>query len=299
MAHADPAGRAADLRAQINHHNERYHVLDSPEISDAEYDALVRELRAIEAEHPELATVDSPTLGVGAAPSPLFTEVRHGIPMMSLDNAQSEEELHSWAERLVRLAPELDLGALAFSCEPKVDGVAMSLTYESGRFVQAATRGNGVVGEDVTANVATVASVPASLAKKTAPFPARLAVRGEIYMPTKDFAALNQRQLASGGKVFANPRNSAAGSLRQKDPKMTAARPLAFWAYQVGELDGANPDEEGRARLGLVAREPERGARPAAGGRLPGQPGRPPHRRHRRGGRAVSGARRAPPRPPL
>jgi DNA ligase (NAD+) len=248
MAEEDPADRAAELRAAINHHNERYHVLDSPEISDAEYDALVRELRAIEAEHPELVTADSPTLAIGAAPSPLFAEVRHEIPMMSLDNAQSEDEVHSWAERLVRLVPDLDLGALAFSCEPKVDGVAMSLTYEHGRFVQAATRGNGVVGEDVTANVATVASVPASLAKETAPFPARLAVRGEIYMPTKDFAALNERQLAAGAKVFANPRNSAAGSLRQKDPKMTAARPLAFWAYQVGELDGASPDEEGRAR---------------------------------------------------
>ncbi len=248
MAEGSPADRAAELRAAINHHNERYHLLDSPEISDAEYDALVRELRAIESDHPELATPDSPTFSVGAAPSALFAEVRHEIPMMSLDNAQSEEELRSWGERLARLAPDLDLATLAFSCEPKVDGVAMSLTYENGRFVRAATRGNGVVGEDVTANVATVASVPEVLAKKAAPFPARLSVRGEIYMPTKEFAALNERQLAAGAKVFANPRNSAAGSLRQKDPKMTAARPLDFWAYQVGELDGVSPDDAGRAR---------------------------------------------------
>jgi DNA ligase (NAD+) len=247
MAGRTPAGRAEELRAQINHHNERYHVLDSPEISDAEYDALVRELRAIEAEHPELATPDSPTLAVGALPSLLFAEVRHEIPMMSLDNAQTEAELRSWAERLVRLVPELDLAKLEFSCEPKVDGVAMSLTYEGGRFVQAATRGNGVVGEDVTSNVATVPSVPEALAKSTAPFPDRLFVRGEVYMPTKDFAALNERQLALGAKVFVNPRNSAAGSLRQKDPKMTAARPLAFWAYQVGGLEGSGVGSGGWA----------------------------------------------------
>ncbi len=240
------AGRAAELGRAIDYHNERYHVLDSPEISDAEYDALVRELRVIEAEHPELVTPDSPTLAVGAAPSPLFAEVRHEIPMMSLDNAQSEAELRSWADRLARLVPELGLAELPFSCEPKVDGVAISLTYEHGRFVRAATRGNGVVGEDVTANVATVSSVPQALAERASPFPAHLEVRGEIYMPTKEFAALNERQVAAGAKVFANPRNSAAGSLRQKDPKLTAARPLAFWAYQVGELDGANPDEAGR-----------------------------------------------------
>jgi len=237
-----PDARAAELRAAIDHHNERYHVLDSPEISDAEYDALKRELLEIEAAHPELATPDSPTLTVGGAPSELFAEVRHEVPMMSLDNAQTEAELRSWADRLVRLAPELDLATLAFCCEPKVDGVAMSLTYDDGRFVQAATRGNGVVGEDVTANVATVSSVPEFLSKKTAPFPARLFVRGEIYMPTADFAALNERQLAAGAKVFANPRNSAAGSLRQKDPKMTADRPLAFWAYQLRGPDGGAPD---------------------------------------------------------
>ncbi len=260
MASGDLAARAAELRDAINYHNERYHVLDSPEISDAEYDALVRELRSIEAEHPQLATPDSPTLAVGAAPSPLFAEVRHEIPMMSLDNAQSEAELRSWSERLLRLAPELELSTLAFSCEPKVDGVAMSLTYERGQFVRAATRGNGVVGEDVTANVATVASVPQAISRRSGPVPERLSVRGEIYMPTKEFAALNDRQLAAGAKVFANPRNSAAGSLRQKDPKITASRPLSFWAYQIGELDGASPEEGGGGATLRWAPESQSGA---------------------------------------
>jgi len=243
MAGGSPKARAAELRGLINHHNERYHVLDSPEISDAEYDALVRELRGIEADHPELVTPDSPTLGVGAAPSTLFAEVRHETPMMSLDNAQTEAELRSWAERLVRLVPDLDLATLEFSCEPKVDGVAMSLTYERGRFVRAATRGNGFVGEDVTANVATVTSVPKEVSTRGLPnrrrqLPDRLAVRGEIYMPRAEFDALNERQIAAGGKVFANPRNSAAGSLRQKDARITASRALAFWAYQVVGFGG-------------------------------------------------------------
>jgi DNA ligase (NAD+) len=244
MAEGLAAGRAGELRALINHHNERYHLLDSPEISDAEYDAFVRELRQIEADHPDLVTPDSPTQSVGAAPSAMFAEVRHQTPMMSLDNAQTEAELRSWAERLVRLVPELDLDTLDFSCEPKVDGVAMSLTYDEGRFVQAATRGNGLAGEDVTANVATVRSVPKSVSGKRlaggarTQFPGRLAVRGEIYMPRAEFDALNRRQLAAGAKMFANPRNSAAGSLRQKDPNVTATRSLAFWAYQVVGFDG-------------------------------------------------------------
>ncbi|HXR54291.1 MAG TPA: NAD-dependent DNA ligase LigA [Acidimicrobiales bacterium] len=246
MAEGSPAERADELRALINHHNERYHVLDSPEISDAEYDALVRQLRQIEADHPELATPDSPTLTVGAAPSPMFAEVRHQVPMMSLDNAQTESELRSWAERLVRLAPDLDLDTLDFSCEPKVDGVAMSLTYESGRFVRAATRGNGVVGEDVTPNVATVRSVPEAVSGKG--LPGHMAVRGEIYMPRAEFGALNERQIAAGAKVFANPRNSAAGSLRQKDPRITATRALAFWAYQVVGLDGETQEHTARGR---------------------------------------------------
>ncbi len=238
-ASGGPAERAAELRRVIAYHNERYHTLDAPEIPDAEFDLLVRELRELEEAHPDLLTADSPTQTVGGAPSGLFSEVRHRVPMMSLDNAFEEGELRAWAERLRRQLPDLDLAKLAFSCEPKVDGVAMSLTYENGRLVQAATRGDGVTGEDVTANVATVKSVPHQLDAKLAPYPARLEVRGEIYMPVAEFAAMNARQEAAGERAFVNPRNSAAGSLRQKDPAMTAKRPLSFWAYQVGELRGA------------------------------------------------------------
>jgi DNA ligase (NAD+) len=247
-APAKVVARAEDLRAQILHHNELYHVLDAPEIPDSEYDLLVRELRQLESDHPSLATADSPTNTVGAAPSGLFSEVRHRVPMMSLDNAFDEAELRAWGERLRRQDAELDLTSLAFSCEPKVDGVAMSLTFERGRFVQAATRGDGVTGEDVTANVATVKDVPKELAKAGGPYPARLEVRGEIYMPVAEFEAMNKRQAEAGERLFVNPRNSAAGALRQKDPAVTAGRPLFFWAYQVGVVEGA----------------PNRGAWPAA-----------------------------------
>ncbi len=235
----DVAARVEELRAQIVHHNELYHPLDSPEIPDSEYDLLVRELRQLEEEYPSLASPDSPTNAVGAAPSGLFQEVRHRVPMMSLDNAFDEAELRAWAERLRRQDPSLDLDILAFSCEPKVDGVAMSLTYEKGRFVQAATRGDGVTGEDVTANVATIEDVPKQLAKAGGPYPEVLEVRGEIYMPVAEFEAMNKRQADAGERLFVNPRNSAAGALRQKDPKVTATRPLHFWAYQVGVVEGA------------------------------------------------------------
>jgi len=240
-----PSARAAELRNLIEYHNELYHVLDAPEIPDADYDALVRELREIEAEHPELATPDSPTRTVGAAPpGGLFAEVRHQVPMMSLDNAFDESDLEAWAERVHRQLPEDDLATLDFCCEPKVDGVAMSITYTEGRFTQAATRGDGVTGEDVTANVATVRDVPHQLAEAGGPYPRQLEVRGEIYMPTADFASYNERAGAEGGKAFVNPRNAAAGSLRQKDPAVTATRPLAFWAYQIGEADGRAPESE-------------------------------------------------------
>jgi DNA ligase (NAD+) len=235
----DAASRVAELRQLIAYNNERYHTLDAPEIPDAEFDLLVRELRQLEEEHPELASADSPTQTVGGAPSGLFAQVRHRVPMMSLDNAFAEADLRAWAERLRRALPELDIESLAFSTEPKVDGVAMSLTYEKGRFVQAATRGDGVTGEDVTANVATIAVVPKELHKGAGPYPDLLEVRGEVYMPLADFAAMNQRQVAAGERSFVNPRNSAAGSLRQKDPAMTARRPLSFWAYQVGNMEGA------------------------------------------------------------
>ncbi len=231
------AARVEELRALIAHHNELYHTLDSPEIPDSEFDLLVRELRQLEEEHPSLASADSPTNTVGAAPSGRFQEVRHRVPMMSLDNAFDETELRAWAERLRRQDPSLDLDTLAFSCEPKVDGVAMSLTYEKGSFVQAATRGDGVTGEDVTANVATIEEVPKELAKAGGPYPEVLEVRGEIYMPVAEFEAMNKRQADAGERLFVNPRNSAAGALRQKDPKITATRPLRFWAYQVGVVE--------------------------------------------------------------
>jgi DNA ligase (NAD+) len=233
------AARAAELRDLIEHHNERYHRLDAPEIPDSEYDLLVRELKEIERAYPVLITPDSPTQTVGAAPLGLFQPVRHRVPMMSLDNAFEEVELRAWADRLRRQIPDLDLAHLDFSSEPKVDGVAMSLTYEHGRFTRAATRGDGVTGEDVTANVATVKNVPKSLDPKAGPFPELLEIRGEIYISLADFAAMNKRQEAAGLKLFVNPRNAAAGALRQKDPAVTANRPLSFWAYQVGEVEGA------------------------------------------------------------
>ncbi len=233
------SARVAELRQLIEYHNERYHVLDAPEIPDADYDLLVRELKEVEAQYPSLVTPDSPTQTVGAPPLGLFQPVRHRVPMMSLDNAFEEVELRAWAERLRRQLPDLDLGHLDFSSEPKVDGVAMSLTYEHGRFTQAATRGDGVTGEDVTANVATIKSVPKALDPRTGPFPALLEIRGEIYFSLADFDAMNKRQEAAGLKLFVNPRNAAAGALRQKDPAVTATRPLSFWAYQVGEVEGA------------------------------------------------------------
>ncbi len=253
----EASARAAELRQLIIHNNELYHTLDAPEIPDAEYDLLVAELRQLEADYPALATPDSPTQAVGAAPSGLFQEVRHRVPMMSLDNAFSEDELRAWAARLQRQMPDVDLEALAFSCEPKVDGVAMSLTYERGRFVQAATRGDGVSGEDVTANVATVADVPKELAEAGGPYPAVLEVRGEIYMPVAEFEAMNKRQAEMGERLFVNPRNSAAGALRQKDPGVTAQRPLHFWAYALGVVDGATARSEviwpGATQTGTLA----------------------------------------------
>ena len=269
--HAQAASRALESRASISHHNERYHVLDDPEIPDADYDLLVRELRRIETDWPDLLTPESPSQSVGAPPSTLFAEVRHRVPMMSLDNAVSEQELGAWADRLRRLLPEADLGTLAFSCEPKVDGVAMSLTYIDGRYQRAATRGDGVSGEDVTPNVATVVDVPKVLAPAAGPYPRHLEVRGEIYMPTAAFAELNERQRQAGEKSFVNPRNSAAGSLRQKDSSITAARPLAFWAYQIGEVDG-DPPEDAHERS-----PPDAGPQSARASRWPSS-GRPASR---------------------
>jgi DNA ligase (NAD+) len=225
------------LRRLIIYHDQRYYQLDSPEIADADYDELIGELRLLEDAHPELVTPDSPTRTVAGAPSILFSPVRHRSPMMSLDDAFGRDELHAWFERMGRLAPET--AEATYVCELKIDGLAMSLVYEDGRLVQAATRGDGVVGDDVTANVATIGAVPDRLTwpKGRGPRPSVLEVRGEVYMPVSSFEALNRRQLEDGLKTFANPRNSAAGSLRQKDAKITASRELSFWAYQLGAME--------------------------------------------------------------
>ncbi len=234
----EPAERIASLRAQVAHHNERYHAHDDPEIPDADYDVLATELRRLEAAHPEFAGVELVGQAIGAAPSNLFSPVTHAVRMMSLDNAFDDDEIRAWGDRLARALGRDRVDDLAFSVEPKVDGVAMSVTYVDGVYVQAATRGDGVTGEDVTANVATIANVPHQLTGDPASIPHILEIRGEVYLPTTDFAAMNDHQRALGAKVFANPRNAAAGSLRQKDPSVTATRPLALLAYQLGRLDG-------------------------------------------------------------
>jgi DNA ligase (NAD+) len=226
-----PDARATELRALIAHHNELYHTLDAPEIPDSEYDLLVRELVELEAAHPELVQPDSPTQSVGAAPLTTFAPVVHRFPMMSLDNAMGADELGAWGDRLSRLAAQAGLDGLPrFVCELKIDGVAMSLRYEDGRLVQAATRGNGRVGEDVTENIRTIAGIPHTLGASA---PASCEVRGEVYLPVGTFEALNQAQLAVGLPAYKNPRNTAAGSLRQKDPAVTASRGLQFWCYQL------------------------------------------------------------------
>ncbi len=226
----DPAARVEQLRAALRYHADRYYVDDEPEISDADYDVLLRELGEIEQEYPELAAADSPTQTVGG--SATFSPVTHLQPMTSLDNAMSAEEASAWANRVQRL---LDDEHFDIVCEPKLDGLAVSLVYEHGRLVRGATRGDGRVGEDVTANVATIVSIPSRL---IAPVPDLVEVRGEVFMPVAAFNALNEAQAAAGQRTFVNPRNCAAGSLRQKDAAITASRDLAFYAYQVGAFDG-------------------------------------------------------------
>jgi DNA ligase (NAD+) len=224
--------RVKELRDLVRYHRERYYQDDAPEISDAEFDDLYRELEGLEAEFPELVTPDSPTQQVGAAPATTFAEVRHVLPMMSLDNAFNLEDLLAWGKRIERQITD----PVGFVCEPKMDGLAVSLLYEDGKFVRAATRGNGFVGEDVTPNVRTIKSVPKQL--KGSDLPARLEVRGEVFMPIKAFDELNRRQGDAGQRLFANPRNAAAGSLRQKDSRITAERALDIFCYQPGVKEG-------------------------------------------------------------
>ncbi len=231
-----PEARAAELRKQVEHHNRLYYSLDEPEIADDEYDALLDELRAIEAEHPQLRTPDSPSQRVGATPLQRFEPVAHRQPMLSLSNARSEDELRAWLERSNRFLERAGVEAaeIQFVTEPKIDGLAISLLYEGGVLVRGATRGDGEVGEDVTQNLRTVKTIPLRIDDA----PALLEVRGEVYLPRAAFARLNEERAAAGEPTFANPRNSAAGSIRQLDPALAAARPLAMWAYSIGALEG-------------------------------------------------------------
>jgi DNA ligase (NAD+) len=230
------AARAAKLRELLDRYNYRYHALDDPEVPDAEYDRLMVELRGIEAEHPELITVDSPTQRVGAAPVAAFGAVRHRIPMLSLDNAFSEEEVRDFDRRIRERLPQQP--AIRYSAEPKLDGLAISARYEAGAFVQGATRGDGETGEDITQNLRTIAALPLRLRGEK--IPRVLEVRGEVFMPLAGFAKFNKEALARGEKTLVNPRNAAAGSLRQLDPKMTAARPLDMFVYGIGVVEGGD-----------------------------------------------------------
>lgn len=222
------------LKETLHYHAVRYYVEDSPEIPDAEYDRLMQQLLKIEQENPELVTVDSPSQRVGGAPLDGFTQVTHEIPMLSLDNAFSDEDLDAFNKRMSDRAPLADL--TTFCCEPKLDGLAVSLLYENGTLVQAATRGDGTTGENITENVRTISSIPLKLQGEG--WPTRIEVRGEVFMPKAGFDKLNEQALKKGEKVFVNPRNAAAGSLRQLDSRITAKRPLAFYAYSVGVVEG-------------------------------------------------------------
>jgi DNA ligase (NAD+) len=237
--------RAAELRRELEGHNHRYYVLDDPTIGDDEYDELLNELRAIEADRPELRTPDSPTQRVGAPPLDRFQRVEHAEPMLSLANARNEEELRAWETRIGNHLKRLDISASEFSytTEPKIDGLAISLTYEDGMLVRGATRGDGRIGEDVTRNLRTIGAIPLRIEDA----PPLVEVRGEVYLPIADFKALNERRAEAGEATFANPRNSAAGSIRQLDPALGAERPLSIWCYGLGAtrgLDLATHSEE-------------------------------------------------------
>ena len=235
-----PQRRAAELRRQIEHHNHRYYVLDDPEISDADYDAMLTELRELEAQNPDLVTPDSPTQRVGGRPLERFEPARHLQPMLSLANAREEQELRAWLERSERILKRegVEDAEIRFVTEPKVDGLAISLLYEHGVLVRGATRGDGEIGEDVTQNLRTIKTVPLRIEQA----PPLLEVRGEAYMPRSAFARLNEERAAAGEPTFANPRNSAAGSIRQLDPELAAARPLSVWCYSIGALEGRSFD---------------------------------------------------------
>ncbi len=232
MADASPAQRAEELRRELNYHNHRYYTLDDPVISDGQYDLLLRELREIETEHPELLTADSPTQRVGGEPSSAFAEVEHSRPMLSLGNAFDFEELSAWHRRISGL---LDDEPFDLVCELKIDGLAVNLTYEDGVLVQGATRGNGTTGEDVTRNLRTIRTIPLSLRGDA---PSRIEVRGEVYLPVEEFHRLNKGREERGEQLYANPRNTGAGTIRQLDPKVTAARNMQIWVYSLNSSEG-------------------------------------------------------------
>jgi DNA ligase (NAD+) len=236
LSRTEAERRAADLRREIEYHNHRYYVLDDPEISDAEYDALLDELRDLEAAHPELLTPDSPTQRVGGAPLEKFEQVEHLQPMYSLGNARNEDELRAWEKRIRNLLAKqgVEEAELEYVSEPKIDGLAISLVYEDGRLVRGATRGDGEIGEEVTQNLRTIRAIPQRLDDG----PPLVEVRGEVYLPRSAFARLNEQRAEAGEPTFANPRNAAAGSIRQLDPGIAAARPLSIWCYGIGRSEG-------------------------------------------------------------
>ena len=236
------ADRAAELRAELREHNERYYIKDDPSIGDDQYDALLDELRAIERDNPELVTADSPTQRVGAEPVSALEKVTHPQAMFSLANARSPEEFDAWVLRMRNhLAREgIDDAAFRYVCEPKVDGLAISIVYREGLLERGATRGNGEVGEDVTHNLRTIPAVPLSIDDA----PAMIEIRGEVYMSLEGFQSLNERRASEGKPTFMNPRNAAAGTLRQLDPRLAAERPLSLWAYGVGACEGISFDSQ-------------------------------------------------------
>jgi DNA ligase (NAD+) len=247
-ASRETARRVQELREAITLHNHRYYVLDDPAISDAEYDRLMAELADIEAAHPDLIVPDSPTQRVGAAPATGFAEVRHALPMLSLENAFDDDDIQAFDRRIRERLGEQ--AAVQYCAEPKLDGVAVSIRYKDGVLVRAATRGDGLIGEDVTHNVRTIASIPLRLRGQG--WPRAMEVRGEIYMPRARFAAFNARAAEAGEKAFVNPRNAAAGSLRQLDPRITAARPLEMFAYSIAERQNGGVPARHSAILQLL-----------------------------------------------
>ncbi len=257
MATTSGEKRVAELREKIEKANYEYHVLDQPTIADEAYDALMRELQSLEAAHPELVTPESPTQRVGAPASTRFAPVQHAAPMLSLSNAFNEEELRAFDQRVRKLLGRDDVG---YVCELKIDGLAINLTYVDGKFVQGATRGDGLVGEDVTGNLRTIRSIPLTLRE---PIKGRIDVRGEVYLPTASFEATNKERVERGEPAFANPRNAAAGAVRQLDPKATAKRNLAMWAYSAAGLNVTSQSEllETLDRLGLRVNPDRRAAK--------------------------------------